>query len=180
MSFHYLSLCRMPHRLVSQALVAAALACCLSACGFALKGAAQPLAFSQLQLQTQTNSLLADDVRAALARRGIALVADVSSAVPRLALTDEARSRSVLSTNVNGRVREFQLKHAVTVQLWDGQGREWLAPISYTQTRDLSFDETKLLAKEAEELALYKEMQAELLVTVMRRLEASRTTPAPK
>ncbi len=152
----------------------------LSACGFALKGAAAPLGFSQLQLQTQANSYLSADVRASLVRRGIALSTDVAAPVPRFALTDEVRSRSVLSTNVNGRVREYQLKHAVTVQLWDGQGREWLAPVTYTQTRDLSFDETKLLAKEAEELMLYKEMQAELLTTVMRRLEASRTTLAPK
>ena len=148
----------------------------LGACGFTLKGAPQALSFSHLQLQTQANSYLAPDVRLALTQRGIKLSTDANAPLPRLALTDEVRSRSVLSTNVNGRLREFQLKHSVTVQLWDGQGREWLPPVTYALSRDLSYDENKVLAKEAEELALFKEMQAELLGTVLRRLEASRTT----
>jgi LPS-assembly lipoprotein len=153
--------------------------CHFAGCGFALKGVTQPLPFSALQLQTQSNSYLASDVSAALQRRGVTLSTDAKAAVPRLALTGETRSRSVLSTNVNGRVREFQLAHSVTVQVWDGQGREWLAPVVYTQTRDLSYDETKVLAKESEEQALYKDMQSELLMTVMRRLEATRNAASP-
>lgn len=153
----------------------------VAACGFALKGAQQPLGFTQIQLQTQASSYLASDLSKALLQRGITLNTDANAPVARLALTDEVRSRSVLSTNINGRVREFQLKHSVIVQLWDGQGREWLAPLTYSQTRDLSYDENKVLAKEAEETALYKDMQAELLSAVMRRLEASRTqAPAGK
>lgn len=163
----------------AQSLCLAFLLCQLTACGFALKGAAQPLPFSALQLQTQSNSYLASDLVVALQRRGVTLTSDAKAVVPRLALTGENRSRSVLSTNVNGRVREFQLAHSVTVQVWDGQGREWLAPVTYTQTRDLSYDETKVLAKESEELALYKEMQSELLITVMRRLEATRYAASP-
>lgn len=152
----------------------------LSACGFALKGASQPLPFKSVQLQAQANSYLSPEIQKKLSAQGIRLSLDPTEALPRIGLNKELRERTVLTTNTNGRVREYQLRHTVTVQVWDGQGKEWLSPTTFTQSRDLSFNENQLLAKEAEEIALYKNMQDELIAAIMRRLDATRSTAAPQ
>ena len=152
----------------------------LAGCGFALKGANQALPFKMVQLQAQSNSFLAQDIQKKLIAQGIALSIDPQAIVPRIGLNQESRERTVLTTSTNGRVREYRLKHTVTVQVWDGQGRVWLQPITYSQTRDLSFNESQLFAKETEEAQLYKDMADELLAVVLRRLDATRTTAAPQ
>ena len=156
------------------------LALCLSACGFALKGASKPLPFAEVQLQSQANSYLADDVSARLLARGVQLSINPAAAVPRIALLAEARERSVLSTSATGGVRQFQLIHRVTVQVYDGTARTWLEPVTLSQSRNLDYNASQLLAKEIEEQALYKDMQQELVAAIMRRLDATLVTALPK
>lgn len=152
----------------------------LTACGFALRSAPLDLPVKELQLQIQANSYVGNDLKQYLKQRGVKLNIDPQAKVPRVGITAETKDRSVLTTNSNGRVREYQLKHSLTVQVWDGQGRVWLAPVTFTQSRDLSYDENKVLAKETEELAMYKDMQAELLLAIIRRLEGLRTVAPPQ
>jgi LPS-assembly lipoprotein len=155
----------------------------LASCGFALKGASTPLPFTSVQLQASANSLLAGDVIARLSSKGVALNAQSSSAVPRIALLDEARDKTVASTTTTGRVREFKLNQRVTMQVFGGAGQTWLEPVTLVQSRDFAYNDSQILAKELEEQALYKDMQQELVLAIMRRLDATRTTalgPAPK
>ena len=151
----------------------------LSACGFALKGASAPLPFSTVQLQAPSNSLLVSDVIARLLSKKIALNTQPSAAVPRIALLDEAREKTVASTTTTGRVREYKLVQRVTLQVFSGTGQTWLEPVTLTQSRNFAYNDSQILAKELEELALYKDMQQELVLAVMRRLDATRTTPMP-
>jgi LPS-assembly lipoprotein len=152
----------------------------LSACGFALRGDSKPLPFSSTQLQAAGNSSLATDLIAKLASKGVSLNTQPSAAVPRIALLNEAREKTVASTTTTGRVREYKLVQRVTVQVSDAAGQVWLEPITLAQSRDFAYNDSQILAKELEELVLYKEMQQELVLTIMRRLEATRTTPAPQ
>jgi LPS-assembly lipoprotein len=160
------------------ALVLTALAA-LSACGFALKGAAAPLPFSSVQLQAPANSQLASDVIARLSAKGVALNTQAAAGAPRIALLDETRNKAVASTTTTGRVREFKLTQKVTVQVFGTAGQLWLEPVTLVQSRDFAYNDSQILAKEIEELALYKDMQQELVLAIMRRLEATRTTPMP-
>ncbi len=160
------------------AFIIAALAA-LPACGFALKGASAPLPFSSVQLQAPANSLLVADVISRLSSKGVALNTTASDTVPRIALLDEARDKSVASTTTTGRVREFKLNQRVTVQVFGGAGQTWLEPVTLVQSRDFAYNDSQILAKELEEQALYKDMQQELVLAIMRRLDATRTTPVP-
>jgi LPS-assembly lipoprotein len=54
--------------------------------------------------------------------------------------------------------------------LRDNTGREVLAPTTISLKRNLSFKENEVLAKEAEEALLYRDMQSELVQQIMRRL----------
>jgi LPS-assembly lipoprotein len=155
----------------------------LSACGFALKGASAPLPFASVQLQAPANSLLVADVIAKLSNKGVALNTQSTAAVPRIALLNEARDKTVASTTTTGRVREFKLNQRVTVQVYGGAGQTWLEPVTLVQSRDFAYNDSQILAKELEEQALYKDMQQELVLAIMRRLDATRTTalsPASK
>ena len=162
-----------------RAALATLLIASLSACGFALKGAAQPLPFSVVQLQALGNSLLVTDVIARLANKQVVLNTQPSAAVPRIALLDEAREKTVASTTTTGRVREYKLRQAVTVQVLGDVGQVWLEPVTLVQTRDFAYNDSQILAKEIEEQALYQDMQQELVLAVMRRLDVLAKTPMP-
>jgi LPS-assembly lipoprotein len=151
----------------------------LSACGFALKGDSKPFPFSQVQLQASANSLLIADVLSRLTAKQVTLNTRPDAAVPRIALTNETKDKTVLSTTTTGRVREFQLKQSVVIQVFGPAGQAWLEPVTLVQSRDFAYNDSQILAKELEEQALYKDMQLELVLAIMRRLEATRTTPVP-
>jgi LPS-assembly lipoprotein len=62
----------------------------------------------------------------------------------------------------------------------DKAGTELLAPTQITLGRPITFSETQLLAKEQEEALLYKDMQADLVQQMMRRMAAIKLgAPAP-
>ena len=73
-------------------------------------------------------------------------------------------------------MREYQLRYRVGFSVVDGKGREWIAPDEITLTRDISFND-QVLAKESEELLLYRDMQTDMVQQLMRRLAAVRTAP---
>jgi LPS-assembly lipoprotein len=154
----------------------------LSACGFALKGSAALLPFKSVQLQAPGNSLLAADIISRLSSKGVALNTVASAASPRIALSDEVRDKSVASTTTTGRVREFKLRQTVTVQVLGDAGQVWLEPVTLVQQRDFAYNDSQVLAKEIEEQVLYQDMQQELVLAVMRRLDTlvkTKMPPAP-
>ncbi len=151
----------------------------LSACGFALKGSTAALPFKTVQLQAPSNSLLAAEIISRLSSKGVALNTVASSAAPRIALQDEVRDKSVASTTTTGRVREYKLRQTVTVQVFGDAGQVWLEPVTLVQQRDFAYNDSQILAKEIEERALYQDMQQELILAVMRRLDTLAKIPMP-
>jgi len=85
--------------------------------------------------------------------------------------------KKILSLSAGGRVREFQLGYRVAIRLVDPQGTE-IAPIDEINlTRVLPFLDAQLLAKQAEEEMLYKDMQIDAVQQIIRRLASIKTTP---
>ncbi|MNN27862.1 LPS-assembly lipoprotein LptE [compost metagenome] len=50
-----------------------------------------------------------------------------------------------------------------------------MAPTVITLKRDLSYNEAQVLAKEAEEAMLYRDMQSDLVQQILRRIAAIKT-----
>jgi LPS-assembly lipoprotein len=71
-------------------------------------------------------------------------------------------------------VREFQLRYRVAFRVHDGKGGEFVPQTSIALTRDITFNDTDVLAKEAEEQLLFRDMQSDMVQQIMRRLAASR------
>lgn len=90
-------------------------------------------------------------------------------------ILQDQREKTVVGLSAAGQVREFQLRVRVTFRVRTPQGRELIQPAEITQQRDFSFSETAVLAKEAEEALLYRDMQADIVQQILRRLGAIKT-----
>ena len=56
-----------------------------------------------------------------------------------------------------------------------------MAPAEITVVRDITFNDADVLAKEAEEALIYRDMQQDLVQQILRRLQAAKIgTAAPK
>ncbi len=87
------------------------------------------------------------------------------------AVADE-RSKSVVASTSAAQVREFQLKLRFQFEARTPGGKPLIASAELLQTRDLSYSETAALAKQQEEDELYREMQTDIVLQVLRRLAA--------
>jgi LPS-assembly lipoprotein len=143
----------------------------LTGCGFQLR---QPLSYpfrSIALVGFAPRSPLETELRRALAGRVEILLAPRQAEVVLQALEDR-RERSVAASTAAGQVREVQLRLHVTVRADTPAGKALMAPLEMRLTRDLSYTETAALAKELEEAELYREMQADVVSQLLRRLAA--------
>lgn len=146
-------------------------AAALAGCGFQLR---QPLSYpfrSIALVGFAPRSPLETELRRALAGPVEILLAPRQAEVVLQALEDR-RERSVAASTAAGQVREVQLRLHVTVRADTPAGKALMAPLEMRLTRDLSYTETAALAKELEEAELYREMQADVVSQLLRRLAA--------
>lgn len=147
----------------------------LSGCGFALRQAPN-FAFSTLYSALPESSPVGVELRRSLKASGkvkvITDVRQISEAQVVLDVLLEQREKVVLSLNANGQVREFQLRLRFVFKLRTLAGKELIAPSEIALQRDISFNESAVLAKEAEEALLYRDMQSDVVQQLMRRLAA--------
>lgn len=144
----------------------------LAGCGFQLR---QPLAypFSTIALTGfAPRSPLETELRRALAAGGVQIQHAPRQAQVVLRALEDQRERSAVATTAAGQVREVQLRLNVTLRADTPAGRALMAPVEMHLKRDLSYGETAALAKEQEEAELFREMQADVVSQVLRRLAA--------
>lgn len=163
-----------------RALLAGAAAAALSACGFKLRGA-QTLPVETLFLALPVNSPLGAEItRVVRSSTNARVVTDRKEAQAIFELLGESREREVLSVNAQGRAREYQLRLLTTFRVVDPKGIEMIAPTTLTARRDISFNESELLAKESEEALLYRDMQSDLVRQMVTRLQGMRLDADPR
>ena len=154
------------------------LALLLSACGFQLRGTAA-LPFDTLYMPGATGGIALDLKRNIQSGTRTTVVDDPKTAEAVLEFTQEAREKQILSLAATGRVREYQLRYRVAFRVHDGKGGDFLPVNTVQLTRDISFNDSDVLAKETEEQLLYRDMQFDMVQLIMRRLAAAqRPKPA--
>jgi len=149
----------------------------LAGCGFQLRGTSA-LPFDTLYMPNTTGGIALDLKRNIQSGTRTAVVDDPAKAQAVLEFTQEAREKHILSLAATGRVSEYQLRYRVGFRVHDGKGGEFLPASTMQLTRDISFNDTEVLAKETEEQQLYRDMQFDMVQQVMRRL-AGATPPKP-
>jgi len=149
----------------------------LASCGFQLRGSTE-LPFRTLWVGFSDASPLGTEFKRYI-RSGTStrLVDDPLQADARLQVLGEARDREILSLNVDGRVREYNLFYTFVFKVDDGKGRDYIAPTRITLKRNISVNENTELAKAAEENNLYRDMQSDLVQQLLRRLAAAKPEP---
>jgi LPS-assembly lipoprotein len=56
----------------------------------------------------------------------------------------------------------------------DGKGNLYVPPSTVQLSRDVTYNDTEILAKEAEEQLLFRDMQADMVQQLLHRLAAAR------
>lgn len=154
------------------AISAALLAALIAGCGFQLRGQAS-LPFESLYVSgsSQFANQLARAVRAGTQTR---VTGSPGDAQVTLEIISEQRERSILSLSSGGRVRELQLRYRVAYRLYDRNKKEYIPSSEIVLKRDLSYNDTDVIAKEQEEGLLYRDMQNDAVQQLVRRLQATR------
>ena len=150
----------------------------LSACGFRLRGVPE-FGFRSLYIAAPAGSPLARELQRTLEGSGSPLkVLRDPEALPTaeaiMDLLQEQQERVVVGQNASGQVRELQLRLRIRFRLRTQDGTEVIPVTELLQQRDISYNETIALAKEAEEALLFRNMQTDLVQQLLRRLAAAR------
>jgi LPS-assembly lipoprotein len=144
----------------------------LGACGFQLRGAAS-LPFETIYIPSATTGIALDLKRNIQGGTRTRTVDDPKTAQAVVQFSEEVREKVILSLNSAGRVREFQLRYRVGFRVHDGQGKDFVALNSIQLTRDITFNDAEILAKEAEEQFMFRDMQNDMAQLIMRRVAAA-------
>jgi len=150
----------------------------LAACGFRLRGS-QTLPIETIYLALPVNSLLgAEMARLLRSSTNAKVVSDRKDAQAVFELLGESREREVVAINAQGRATEYQLRLRVRFRVLDKNAGELIGPTDLLARRDITFNESDLLAKESEESLLYRDMQSDLVRQMVNRLAAIRPDAA--
>jgi LPS-assembly lipoprotein len=79
-----------------------------------------------------------------------------------------------LSLTGTGAVSEFRLRYLVTFRLHDRKGGDYVPASTIELTRDVTFNDAEVLAKDTEEQLLYRDMQSDMVQQIMQRLAAAK------
>jgi len=146
----------------------------LAACGFQLRGATD-LPYETLYMPNATSGIALELKRHLQSGSGTRVVDDPKAAQALLQFTEETRAKDILALNTAGRVREYRLLYRVSFRVADGKGGEFLPSNTITLARDITYDDTVALAKETEEQLLFRDMQADMVQQILRRLTSARS-----
>ncbi len=162
----------MIHRFIAIATLVLALAA-LAGCGLRLQGReAAPQAFASACIEAQdTQSDFVQALSRSLAASGVRLEGDPARAEAIVRVSRDEVKERVLSVSARNIPREYELAYRVEFSVQKG-GAELLAPREVLLSRDFTFDETILLAKEREQRLLEDALARDLAAIVMRQLAA--------
>ncbi|CAH0439578.1 LPS-assembly lipoprotein LptE [Ralstonia pseudosolanacearum] len=146
----------------------------LSACGFHLRGN-NDFAFKRLYINLPQNSQMRAQLRRLIDNGSdTVVVSDKQDADAFLDVLSENRVKTISSLTPQGVVREYRITYRFSFQLRDAHDNLLIPPSEITLFRDLSYNETQVLAKDYEEAALYRDMQGDVVNQLVRRLASVR------
>lgn len=147
-----------------------ALAFGLSGCGFHLRGRVS-LPIKTLYVRLPVNNRMGAEIRRMV--RGstdVQLVDSAEEAEAILELISSGRNREVVSLNMRGEAREYELTLQLTFRVVNQDGAEFMPPTVFSGSRDMTYNEEDYLSRDAEEAMLYREIQQDLITQLLNRL----------
>ena len=157
-------------------LAAALIACvlALSGCGFHLSRPPE-LPFETLYVVAPSYSSFGAELKRYLASNSNThLVERPEQAEVTLQIISELYESQILALSVAGRVNELQLRYRLSYSVRDRQNHQWIAPTEMLLHRDMTYDDTTVLAKENEQALLQQDMRQDAVRQIVRLLAAAR------
>ena len=144
----------------------------LSGCGFRLRGEAT-LPFESIYVQGAAASPFTIQLKRSITSGTQARITDKpEDAQVVLQIMNEQQEKEILALSGGGRVREFYLRYRVTYRLTDGKRTtEYIAPSAIVLRRELTYSDVEALAKESEEMLLFRDMQSDAARQLLFRLQ---------
>jgi LPS-assembly lipoprotein len=144
----------------------------LTACGFQLRGS-YSLPWDTLYLGLPENSELYFQIKRGIeATSQTRVITDAKEAQATLVILGNTQVKSILSLSGTGLVREYQLTRTFVYKIQDAGGKELVPANQIILQRAMTFDDAYIFAKEAEEGMIWKEMQEDMVMQLLRRLAA--------
>ena len=159
-------------RVPFQFLLAAILAAVLTGCGFQLRGTLSGnLPYKTMMIALPDTS----EVRVWLERYinaagSTEIIDDPKLADVTFQQLSDSRIKTILSVNAQGRVREYRLQLNYRFRVVNAKGQVLVPPNDVSLSRDITFDDSNVLAKDLEEGLLWRDMNNDLVNQIMRRL----------
>jgi LPS-assembly lipoprotein len=149
-----------------------ALCALLTGCGFQLRGQAT-LPFDTLYV-AGTSPIANQIARAVRSGSQTRIASNPEDAHVTLEVLGEYRDRNILSLSSSGRVRELTLTYRVSYRLHNRKKNETISTADIQLRRELSYNDTDVIAKIEEEAQLFRDMQNDAVHQLVRRLQATR------
>lgn len=159
---------RVPFRL----LLAVILAAVLTGCGFHLRGTNSgnlpyKTMYIALPETAEVNIWLQRYIRASGSTE---IVDNATTADAVFQQIGDSRLKTILSVNAQGRVRGYRLQLNYTFRVVNAKGQVLVPNNEINLSRDITYDDSNVLAKDLEEGLLWRDMNNDLVNQIMRRL----------
>ena len=143
----------------------------LSACGFQLRGDAAV----GIRTLFVPGGGVAQEIRRALVTGPTRVVATAAEAEANLRIVSETRDRQVYTITGQGQVYEFELRLTVRYDMMvPGREEPVIPSTEVASRRTITYSAAAPIAKEAEELLLFKDMQVEIADRILRQVAIAR------
>jgi LPS-assembly lipoprotein len=153
--------------------IAAIIATSLASCGFQLRGQVA-IPYDTLYIESPGYSVFVNDLeRTIRSSSGTRIVANRDEAEAVLRILNERQERIILSVSSGGKVREFELRYSIAYRLTDKGSVDLAPPGEISLRRDMTYDDTQVLAKESEQALLYRDMKSDAVQQMLRRLSVA-------
>jgi LPS-assembly lipoprotein len=146
----------------------------LSSCGFQLRGQAA-IPYKTLFIETTGFSQFANDLERAIhSGSQTKVVHSRGDAEAVLKIMGESQDARIVALSSAGRVLEFEFHYRVSYRLTDPAGKELATPGQIDLSRDMTYDDNAVLAKESEQLLLFRDMKSDAVQQMLRRLSVAK------
>ncbi len=161
--------------------IALVLALALAGCGFQLRSALSlPSDLGPIEVEGRGRySPLADSLSLALRRAGATVVEGSESGeeVARLRILSERWGSTPISIDARGRAQEYTLRYAVVFELLRADGEELVPQQAVELARDYIQSPTDLTGADSERELLTREMQRDMVASILRRIDGASRQP---
>jgi LPS-assembly lipoprotein len=144
----------------------------VASCGFQLRGSSN-LPFQTIYVPGSSGGVALDLKRAIESSSNTRVVDTPKDAQAVFQLIGAQQEKEILSLTGAGRVREYRLRYRVTYRVHDTKGHDLIPSTTLRQVRDVTFNDSAVLAKETEDQLLYRDMQNDMVQQILRQLAAT-------